>query len=70
MRGVPFGAVDGKPTRLFFLLVAPTVTLHLQIVARLTRVLRNATLRRNLLKADAPEKVIECLRAVETGLNS
>ena len=38
-RGIPFRSVDGAPARLFFLLVAPSVTLHLAILARISRLL-------------------------------
>src|SRR5436309_12354293 len=34
-KGEPFGAIDGAPSKLFFLLVAPTVTEHLAMLARL-----------------------------------
>src|SRR5208337_1293334 len=39
--GIQFGSIDSLPTRLFFLLVAPTVTRHLAILARLTLLLRD-----------------------------
>lgn len=44
-KGIPYDSVDGGPARLFFLLIAPTVTQHLAILARLSRVLRDTTLR-------------------------
>src|SRR5512139_3847519 len=47
--GIPFGAIDNIPARLFFLLVAPTVTQHLAILARLSRLLRDPRLRQKLL---------------------
>src|SRR2546427_9630998 len=36
-RGVPYGSIDAQPARRFFLLVTPTVTQHLQILARISR---------------------------------
>src|SRR5437868_2706232 len=39
-QGIDYGAVDGSPVHLFFLLIAPSVSQHLQILARLTRLLR------------------------------
>ncbi len=63
--GIPYGAIDSVPARLFFLLVAPTVTQHLAILARLSRVLRDPKLRRNLLAADKPDKVIALIREAE-----
>jgi mannitol/fructose-specific phosphotransferase system IIA component (Ntr-type) len=66
--GIPYGAIDRMPARLFFLLVAPTVTLHLSILARLSRVLRDPKLRQNLMGADSAEKVLTAIRDVEARL--
>ena len=66
--GIPYGAIDAVPARLFFLLIAPTVTQHLAILARLSRVLRDPKLRRNLLAADKPEKIIALVRDAESQL--
>ena len=44
-QGIPYDAIDGVPARLFFLLIAPTVTQHLAILARLSRLLRDPKLR-------------------------
>ena len=63
--GIPFGALDSVPVKLFFLLVAPTVTQHLSILARLSRLLRDPKVRQNLLTADLPEKVIGLIREAE-----
>lgn len=66
--GIPFGAIDGEPAKLLFLLVAPNVTAHLQMLARLSRILRDRRTRRILLEADRPEKVITAIRAAEAAL--
>ena len=63
--GIPYGALDAQPAKLFFLLIAPTVTQHLGILARLSRLLRDPQLRQSLLAADQPEKVIELIRKAE-----
>jgi mannitol/fructose-specific phosphotransferase system IIA component (Ntr-type) len=63
--GIPYGAIDGAPARLFFLLIAPTVTQHLGILARLSRILRDPKVRQNLLTAERPEKVISLIRDAE-----
>lgn len=63
--GIPYGAIDGVPARLFFLLIAPTVTQHLGVLARLSRILRDPKVRQNLLSADRPEKVITLIRDAE-----
>jgi mannitol/fructose-specific phosphotransferase system IIA component (Ntr-type) len=64
--GIHYGAIDGVPARLFFLLIAPTVTQHLGILARLSRILRDPKVRQNLLSADRPEKVITLIRDAES----
>ena len=63
--GIPYGAIDNVPARLFFLLIAPTVTQHLGILARLSRILRDPKVRQNLLTAERPEKVISVLQEAE-----
>lgn len=67
-QGIPYGAIDGAPARLFFLLIAPTVTQHLAILARISRLLRDPKLRRDLLVADSPKKIIALIRDAETKL--
>jgi mannitol/fructose-specific phosphotransferase system IIA component (Ntr-type) len=63
--GIPYGAIDNVPARLFFLLIAPTVTQHLGILARLSRILRDPKVRQSLLTADRPEKVISLIQDAE-----
>ena len=63
--GIPYSAIDGAPARLFFLLIAPTVTQHLSILARLSRILRDPKVRQSLLTAEGPEKVISLIRDAE-----
>ena len=64
-KGIEYGAIDGTPARLFFLLVAPTVTLHLAVLARISRVLRDSKLRQDLLTADSGKQVVALIREVE-----
>lgn len=66
--GIPYDSIDEAPAKLFFLLIAPTVTQHLAILARLSRVLREPKLRQGLVTADKPEKVIELVRQAEAKL--
>ena len=66
--GIPYGAIDEVPARVFFLLIAPTVTQHLAILARLGRALREPKLRQGLLAADKSEKIIELIRQSEEKL--
>ena|SRR2546426_4577101 len=64
-RGVPYGSIDAQPVRLFFLLVTTTVTQHLQILARISRLVRDQKLRQSLSTADRPETVIQLIREAE-----
>jgi PTS system nitrogen regulatory IIA component len=51
--GVDFESLDGKPTHLFFLLVAPedSAGAHLKALARISRLLKDAAFRDRLLEA-------------------
>jgi len=64
-QGVPYGSIDAQPARLFFLLVTTTVTQHLQILARISRLVRDQKLRHSLFTADRSEKVIQLIRDAE-----
>ena len=66
--GIPYDAIDGVPARLFFCSLAPTVTQHLAILARLSRMLRDPKLRQGLLTAGQPEEVIALIREAEAKL--
>lgn len=65
-QGVAFGSVDNSLARLFFLLVAPNVSQHLQILGRLSRLLRDPKLRKTLLAADKPEKIQALIKDAES----
>ncbi len=67
-QGVAFGAIDGAPSKLFFLLVAPTVTEHLSMLARVSRLLREPRLRQELLVVDDPKKALALIRDAEIRL--
>ena len=69
-KGIPYAAIDGKPAQLFFLLIAPTVTLHLAILARISRVLRDVKLRQGLLSVDKSERALALIKEAETKLYS
>jgi mannitol/fructose-specific phosphotransferase system IIA component (Ntr-type) len=66
--GIPFGAIDGEPSKLFFLLVAPTVTEHLSMLARLSRLLREPRLRQELLAAGDSRKALALIKDAEAKL--
>lgn len=66
--GIPYEAADAMPVRLLFLLLAPSIREHLQILARLSRLLRVARLREELLAARDSEQVLAVLREAEESL--
>jgi len=51
--GIDFESIDGKPTHLIFMLVAPASStgVHLKALARLSRLFRDAEFRKRLLAA-------------------
>lgn len=53
--GLEFDSIDGKPTHLVFMLVAPASStgIHLKALARLSRLFRDAVFRQRLI--DAPD---------------
>lgn len=55
--GIAFDSLDGRPVRLFFLLIADeeSVDLHLRLLAATSRLLRNRELRDRLLEAADPD---------------
>lgn len=52
-RGVAFDSLDGRPTHLFFVLVAPesSMGMHLKALARISRVFKDPDFRGRLMKA-------------------
>jgi mannitol/fructose-specific phosphotransferase system IIA component (Ntr-type) len=68
VQGVSFGAIDGEPSKLFFLLVAPTVTDHLAMLARLSRLLREPKLRHELLAVSDVRKALALIKDAESRL--
>jgi PTS system nitrogen regulatory IIA component len=57
VEGLDFESIDGKPTHLIFMLVAPSAATgtHLKALARLSRLFRDGLFRKHLL--DAPDSV-------------
>ena len=57
--GIDFQAMDGKPAHLFFLLVAPenSAATHLKVLARISRLLMNASFRKSLTEAEAADEI-------------
>ena len=62
--GVQFASLDGKPARLFFLVLAPenSAGMHLKALARISRLLKDPRFRERLLTAEGAEGLSQVLR--------
>ncbi len=62
--GVDFESLDGGPTHLFFMLVAPedSTSLHLKALARVSRLLRDGNFRDKLLSAPDANELFRLIR--------
>ncbi|MBW2280329.1 MAG: PTS sugar transporter subunit IIA [Deltaproteobacteria bacterium] len=67
-QGVDFDSLDGKPTHLFFLLVAPGAegSAHLLTLARLSRFLTNPAFREKLLQLDSVDELFAAVEEEES----
>lgn len=65
--GVPFDSIDGRPARILFAVVGPkrASTEHLKTLARVSRLLRDASFREKLLSASDGGEAFELVRAAE-----
>jgi mannitol/fructose-specific phosphotransferase system IIA component (Ntr-type) len=66
-RPIEFGAADGVPVDLVFLVASPTqaAAAHLQAVARVSRLLRRSGLSESLRAATSSDDLVTALRAAE-----
>jgi nitrogen PTS system EIIA component len=62
--GLDFDSIDGKPTHLIFMLVAPAAATgaHLKALARLSRLFRDALFRQRLLEAADREVMFQTIK--------
>lgn len=68
--GIDFGSIDGQPTHLFFVIVAPGSAngLHLRALARIARLCRSEKFRSMLLDAGQGEEMYAILRSEDERL--
>ena len=61
--GIDFGALDGKPSHLFFLLVAPESSAggHLKALARISRIAKSELFREKCMKAKTSEDLFQLM---------
>jgi PTS system nitrogen regulatory IIA component len=64
LKGVNFDSMDGKPSHLFFLLLAPvnSAGLHLKALAKISRMLMSAAFRENLMQAAQGQDIYQLLK--------
>jgi len=65
---IDFGALDGKPVRVLFALVSPTVRAHLHLLSRLGFVLRDPEFKATVLREASREEIMATLAAAEARL--
>lgn len=65
--GIEYESVDGEPATLFVLLVAPESggALHVKVLANISRLLKEETVRRALRESANPEAFLATLKAAE-----
>jgi PTS system nitrogen regulatory IIA component len=61
--GIVYDSLDGKPVHLFFLLLAPenSAGQHLKILAKISKMLKDANFRKKLLKAGSQSELYEII---------
>ena len=62
--GIDFGSIDGQPTYLFFVMVAPenSTGAHLKALARISRVFKDVEFRKRLMQAADADAMYEIIQ--------
>jgi nitrogen PTS system EIIA component len=62
-QGVNFESMDGRPTHIFFLLLTPedSAGIHLKLLARISRLLKNDDFKERLMHSQTPEDIIAAI---------
>lgn len=63
-QGVDFESMDGRPTHIFFLLLTPesSTELHLKLLARISRLLKNDEFKERLMQVTESQEVLDAIR--------
>lgn len=64
-QGIDFGAADGKPVHLFFLMCSQNIELHLHLMGRLARLLRHGDFIAHCRTAATPQDVMRLVMEAE-----
>jgi PTS system nitrogen regulatory IIA component len=63
-KGVDFESIDGQPTHIFFVLITPedSTGLHLKLLARISRMLKNDPFKERLLNAADRQEILDIIK--------
>ena len=63
LKGLDFDSMDNQPAYLFFLLLAPenSANMHLKILARIAKILKNSNFRKALLEATTKTDIYQAI---------
>ena|ERR1700758_4579502 len=63
LEGIDFESLDGKPTHLFILLIAPenSAGAHLKLLARISRIFKDPDLRSRIMEARSQDEIYEII---------
>lgn len=66
-KGVDFDTMDGKPAYLFFLLLTPdnSTDLHLKLLARISKILKNEAFKEKIMRATKPDEVLQLIAGID-----
>jgi PTS system nitrogen regulatory IIA component len=66
-KGVDFDSMDGQPAHIFFLLLTPenSTGLHLKLLARISRILKNNPFKQKLLRATNRDEIYSIIKEEE-----
>ena len=66
-KGVDFDSMDGQPAHIFFLLLTPenSTGLHLKLLARISKILKNDPFKQKLLRAKNRDEIYSIIKEEE-----
>jgi nitrogen PTS system EIIA component len=67
-QGIDFDSMDNRPSHIFFLLVTPenSTGLHLKLLARLSRILKNDDFKQKLMRISDPDELLNEIEPIDT----
>ena len=66
---IDFGAIDGDPVFVLFLILSPTTDIHLKLLSRLSFCLRNTGFMALLKGCDSPEVLFDQVKKIQASLD-